>query len=318
MTNLYPLKLAPVAKSAIWGGQRLRRDWDKQSNLDAIAETWELTVRPNENNIIKNGPFEGENLQNVLKKWGNQAIGADFNNDRFPLLVKFIDAADRLSVQVHPDDDFAGTFEHDLGKTEMWYVVEADPGATILMGLIEGATKADFAAAATAGNPEPLLRCIQVQKGDCFFIPAGMPHAIGKGVLIAEIQQNCDLTYRVFDYNRRDKNGNLRELHVEKAMQVVRPFSEAEVNAIRYANGVADGTLVSCPYFTVKRADIADTWTATVEKDSFQSLLFLAGEGTVCANGHSVTFRKGDSIFLPAGMGSYTVSGSCEMLISTL
>ncbi|MBQ8358274.1 MAG: class I mannose-6-phosphate isomerase [Clostridia bacterium] len=317
--NLYPLKLTAVAKSAIWGGQRLRRDWSKQSDLPVIAETWELTVREKENNVIENGAFHGEKLADVLKNWGKSALGTRAEGKRFPLLVKFIDAADRLSVQVHPDDEFAAAAEHDLGKTEMWYIVEADEGAEILMGLVPGATAKDFAKATAAGDPEPVLRHVKVQKGDCFFIPAGMPHAIGKGILVAEIQQNCDLTYRVFDYNRRDKDGHLRELHIEKALQVTRPFTQAEVDAIRYARGRGDADLLAaCPYFTVRRAVIDGEHTDTATNESFVSLLFLSGDGFVEADGCRVPFAKGESIFLPAGMGDYHIVGKGEVLISTL
>ena len=319
MIDLYPLKLSPVAKSAIWGGQRLRHDWGKPSELAVVAETWELTVREKENNIVQNGAFSGKKLADVLRFWGNEVIGANATGDRFPLLVKFIDAADRLSVQVHPDDAFAAAFEQDMGKTEMWYIVDSDEGAELLMGLVPGATVADLADAVSKGDPEPLLQHIKVKKGDCFFIPAGMPHAIGKGILVAEIQQNCDLTYRLFDYNRRDKEGNLRELHIEKALRVVRPFSTEEAAAIRFAKGAGDAELlVACPYFSVRHKIFDTPIELPVSEDSFHSLLFLSGSGQVEANGHTVPFAKGDSIFLPAGIGTYRISGQGEALISTL
>ena len=319
MTELYPLKLSPVAKSAIWGGQRLKSEWRKPSDLDTVAETWELTVREKENNIVQNGAFLGKTLADVLRFWGNQAIGADHRSDRFPLLIKFIDAADRLSVQVHPDDSFAAANEGDLGKTEMWYIVDADEGASILWGLTDGATQSDFASAVKCGDPESLLRRVEVKKGDIFFIPAGMPHAIGKGILIAEIQQNCDLTYRVFDYNRRDKDGKLRELHVDKALQVVRPFTADEVDAIRFSRGrTAPDTIVNCPYFHVRHSELAGEFNEAVTDESFVSLLFLSGEGVVESGEHRIPFVKGDSFFLPAELGAYRITGTGEVLITTL
>ena len=318
MTHLYPMKLTPVAKTAIWGGERLRRDWSKPSDLPVVAETWELTVREKENNLIQNGAFRGEKLSDVIKKQGKSLLGTAVEGERFPLLIKFIDANDRLSVQVHPDDAFASAVEGDQGKTEMWYIVDADEGATILLGLVPGATVNDFANASASGDPEPVLRRVEVKKGDCFFIPAGMPHAIGKGILVAEIQQNCDLTYRIYDYNRRDKEGKLRELHVEKALQVTRPFTDAEVEQIRYARGKnEDNLLANCPYFAVKRVKITQKYTDLVTNEKFCALLFLSGEGEVTANGVSVPYKKGDSFFLPAGLGSYTVSGDGEVLITT-
>ncbi len=319
MTDLYPLKLSPVAKGAIWGGQRLRAEWHKPTDLDVVAETWELTVREKENNTVQNGAFAGKKLADVLRFWGNSVIGADHTAERFPLLVKFIDAADRLSVQVHPDDAFAAAVEQDLGKTEVWYVVEADEGASILWGLADGVQASDFAAAVATGSTEALLRRVEVKKGDIFFIPAGMPHAIGAGILIAEIQQNCDLTYRVFDYNRRDKEGRLRELHVEKALQVTKPFTAEEVDAVRFARGrTAPDMLVNCPYFSLRRAELDGSLTETAGADSFVSLLFLSDSGFVEAGTHRVPFEKGDSIFLPAGLGDYRIVGTGEVLITTL
>ena len=316
--KFYPLKLAHVAKAAIWGGERLRRDWGKQSDLPCVAETWELTVREKENNVVLNGEFEGQTLAAVLEQWGGRAIGLAHAGDRFPLLIKFIDANDRLSVQVHPDDAYAGAFENDLGKTEMWYVVEADEGAKLMMGLLPGVTTADFAAAIKAGDPEPLLCHVPVKPGDCFFIPAGMPHAIGKGILIAEIQQNCDLTYRVFDYNRRDKDGNLRELHVEKAVAVSRPFTPEEVERIRFAKGQNDTDLVACPYFTVENIPLNGMQKGHISAESFAHLLCLSGSGELEANGCKIPFAKGDSIFLPAGLGAYVLNGNATLLQSKL
>ena len=316
--KFYPLKLAHVAKAAIWGGERLRRNWGKQSDLPCVAETWELTVREKENNLVLNGEFEGQTLAAVLAQWGHDAIGTAHTGDRFPLLIKFIDANDRLSVQVHPDDAYASAFENDLGKTEMWYVVEADKGAELMMGLLPGVSTADFAAAIQAGDPEPLLCHVPVKSGDCFFIPAGMPHAIGKGILIAEIQQNCDLTYRVFDYNRRDKDGNLRELHVEKAVTVSRPFTPAEVDAIRFAKGDGRSALVACPYFTVENIPLNGMRKGQISSESFAHLLCLSGSGELETECCKLTFTKGDSIFLPAGLGHYTLNGSATLLQSTL
>ena len=319
MTDLYPLKLSPVAKSAIWGGERLKTEWHKPSDLDTVAETWELTVREKENNVVQNGTFAGKTLADVLRKWGKTAIGESYAAERFPLLVKFIDAADRLSVQVHPDDAYAAAVENDLGKTEVWYVVEANEGASILWGLADGATERDFAAAVAAGDTESLLRRVEVKKGDVYFIPAGMPHAIGAGILIAEIQQNCDLTYRVFDYNRRDKEGKLRELHIDKALQVTRPFTADEVDAVRFARGRGTSdVLVNCPYFSVRRLAVDGTCTETVGAESFVSLLVLSGEGAVETATCRVPFVRGDSLFLPAGLGDYHLEGACEILISTL
>ncbi len=316
--NYYPLKLSPVAKAAIWGGERLRRDWGKRSDLPVVAETWELTVRKKENNLVCNGKHAGKTLAEVLTLWGSSAIGTAHTGDRFPLLIKFIDANDRLSVQVHPDDAYAAAFENDLGKTEMWYVVEADEGSELMMGLLPGVTTAQFSAAIAAGDPEPLLCHVPVKAGDSFFIPAGMPHAIGKGILIAEVQQNCDLTYRVYDYNRKDKDGNPRELHVEKAAAVTRPFSAEEVDAICHAKGDKTRALVSCPYFTVRKIPLNGMQKCHISAESFGHVLCLDGKGEVEANDQKVNFKKGDSLFLAADIGSCTFNGNATLLFTTL
>ena len=313
MTHLYPMKLAAVAKTAIWGGERLRRDWQKPSDLPVVAETWELTVREKENNIIQNGAFCGKILADVLKNRGKSWIGTDHSGDRFPLLIKFIDANDRLSVQVHPDDEFAAKAEGDLGKTEMWYVVDADEGAGILWGLVPGATAEDFSKASAAGDPEPVLRRVEVKKGDCFFIPAGMPHAIGKGILIAEIQQNCDLTYRVYDYNRRDKDGNLRPLHVAKALEV---SCLQKSPALPVIGDGDDALLAECEYFAVRRLRFDGEGRITAGKESFVSLLVTEGEGSLCYDGGRLRFSKGDSVFIPAQDRIFSVEGKCEMILS--
>lgn len=314
----YPFLLSPVAKSAIWGGTRLRRDWGKTADLPNIAETWELSVRDTERCTVRNGNYEGQTLYKVLKTLGPRAVGAGFTGDRFPLLIKFIDASDRLSVQVHPDDAYAAATADGLGKTEVWHIVEAEEGAQILCGLRDGLTRADFVAAVERGDFLSPLAAHKVKAGETYFIPAGMPHAIGAGILVAEIQQNCDLTYRVYDYDRVGADGAKRPLHVKQALDVVRPFTAAEVDAIRFARGKGEGVLAACPYFTVRRIEVTVRARFNADSKSFHSLLVLAGTGTVTANGVEVAFTKGDSIFLPADSGNYTLEGGATLLLTTL
>ncbi len=318
MTHYYPFLLSPVSKSAIWGGERLRRDWGKTSDLASIAESWELSVRAEERCTVRNGAYAGQTLADVLAALGNGAIGTDHTGDRFPLLIKFIDASDRLSVQVHPDDAYAASTADGQGKTEIWHIVEAAEGAEILYGLREGVTRADFVAAVERGDFLSPLAAHRVKAGETYFIPAGMPHAIGAGILIAEIQQNCDLTFRVYDYDRVGADGTKRPLHVQQALDVVRPFTASEVDAIRFARGKDDGVLAACPYFTLRRIEVKQSARFNADAKSFHSLLVLAGTGTVTANGVEVPFTKGDSIFLPADSGDYTLTGRATLLLTTL
>ena len=295
----YPLKLSPVCKEIIWGGTKLKTEFGKVCDLDKVAESWELTARYDGMNTIVNGEYSGMTLADYL---GDKA-------EKFPLLIKLIDACDKLSIQVHPDDEYAQTNEGEFGKTEMWYIVDAEPGAQLVYGL-ENYNKDTFAAAAKEGTLEQYLHYVDVHPGDVFFIPAGCVHAIGAGILIAEIQQSSNVTYRVYDYNRRGKDGQLRPLHVEKALDVIIDYTDEQIDAIRYSDGYFDGALANCKYFRVERY-VGDI-TLNVTDDSFMHVLCLSGEGTI--GGQPIT--KGDSYFLPAGLGTVEVTGTAEIITS--
>ena len=316
----YPLKLSYIAKSAIWGGQTLVREWQKRGTGENIAETWELSVRPKEMAVIENGEACGMTLADWLESCGADAVSPDYRKgERFPLLVKLIDAAESLSVQVHPDDAYASRVERDSGKTEMWYIVAAEAGASIVYGLKEGVTREEFAAAVRGGRLSEVMNLQPVRAGECYFIPAGMLHAIGGGILIAEIQQNSDLTYRVWDYDRRQADGSLRALHTEKALDVVRPYTEAEVESIRYAKGrTEDGSLANSKYFKVARTVVHGSRSMEQGAESFASLLCIAGDGALIFEGRRYPIHRGDSYFIPAGLGAYAVEGELTLICSAL
>ena len=316
--ELYPFKLSYVTKSPIWGGRRLLDQWGKKSESQTIGESWELTVRANEKSVILNGAHAGKTLESVIEAYGGNLIATDFSERVFPLLVKLIDAGDVLSVQVHPDNDYAKRVENDRGKTEMWYIVEAEEGAELICGLKEGATEADFAKAVEAGDPLSALNRIPVHAGECYFIPSGMPHAIGKGILIAEIQQNCDLTYRVYDFDRRQADGSLRELHVEKALDVVRAFSDEEVEALRYARRsdtlVGGDILADCEYFRVEKLMVEGD-RQLPDSAVMRHVLCLEGEGSFLCHGEKYPISKGDSYYLPP-LRDLQVKGHFTALVS--
>lgn len=321
MTELYPYKLHGVTKSPIWGGTRLLKDWNKTSDEATIGESWELTVRKSEKSIVCNGALAGKTVEEVLTLDPCAIMGTTaMQNGEFPLLVKLLDAGDRLSVQVHPDDDYAARVENDRGKTEMWYIVEADEGAEIICGLADGVSAEDYANAVASGSPEAALKHQPVQPGETYFIPSGLPHAIGKGILIAEIQQNCDLTYRVYDYNRRDKNGNLRELHVEKALDVIRPFSNEEIERIRYANCTEkkdQHLLADCVYFRVERMELTEATRTIATNGYLCHLLCLGGTADLCGEGYIEQIQKGDSVLLPAALNQTEIHGTGTFLLTT-
>lgn len=322
MKRLYPLLLSGVTKSPIWGGTRLPREWNKCApNQETVGESWELTVRKKEMSTVQNGHLAGKTVGELMCNYPCDLMGETAATDgEFPLLIKFIDAADRLSVQVHPDDSYAAYVENDRGKTEMWYIVDADEDAEIICGLADGIDNAAFVSAFQKGELMSALKTQKVKAGETYFIPAGLPHAIGKGILIAEIQQNCDLTYRVYDYERRGADGSLRELHIEKACDVIRPFSNAEIDAIRYSRALPasrEVVLADCQYFRVEKAEITQNAHTLPQNGYLRHLLCIGGEGEILCDGTSYPFHRGDSILLPANLGDMTILGNTTVLIST-
>ena len=320
MEALYPLRLLGVTKSPIWGGTRLLNDWHKHSKQETVGESWELTVRRDEMCRVTNGALSEKTLGELIDTYGKALTGASYSSKEFPLLIKFIDAGDDLSVQVHPDDSYAARVENDRGKTEMWYIVEADTGAELVFGLADGVDSAAFAEAVARGKINDALYHQPVKAGETYFIPSGMAHAIGKGILIAEIQQNCDLTYRVYDYDRRQPDGSLRELHVEKALDVTRPFTDEEINAIRYAcsGGKAEheDVLADCEYFRVERLKVNGACTTVPNTGKMRHLLCLGGYGTLVCDSKTYPVVKGESWLLPACLGEVSVEGELLMLVS--
>ena len=298
MKKIY--KLEPAIKDNIWGGNKLR-EYGKNTDKDRIAESWELSFTNGGEAKI----YDGREMSEAFPKdtWGE----ACQKFHAFPVLTKFIDAKDNLSVQVHPSDAYALENEGQFGKTEMWYVVDAEEGAGLYMGLERECGKDEFAAAVADGSVESLLSFKKVRQGDVYFIPSGTIHAIGAGVVIFEIQQNSTLTYRLYDYMRRDKDGNLRELHVDKAMKVslLEPYKEAKFDT-------DDASVIGkCEYFETRKYQLNFTKKCfNVEKDSYLSITCVKGEGTI--EGEKIGL--GDTFFIPAGAGEITVDGNLEII----
>lgn len=322
MKKLYPLFLSGVTKSPIWGGTRLPREWNKPApDGTTVGESWELTVRQKEMSTVQNGNLAGVTVGELLRDCPDELMGKTAaTGSEFPLLIKFIDAADRLSVQVHPDDSYAARVENDRGKTEMWYIVDADEDAEIICGLTDSFDNAAFVSALEKGELMSALKVQKVKAGETYFIPTGLPHAIGKGILIAEIQQNCDLTYRVYDYDRRGADGSLRELHIDKACDVIRPFREAEIDAIRYSRGLPtsrERVLADCDYFRVEKLELCKKPQMLAHNGYLRHLLCVAGEGVIECDGTAYPFGRGDSILLPACLNAVSLTGIATVLIST-
>lgn len=314
------LKLSPVFKDYIWGGTRLRDEFKMNTDLDPVAEGWMLACHKDGMNTIDGGKYDRKTLQEVINIEGSvKTLGSNSEKfEYFPVLIKIIDAKDNLSIQVHPDDEYAKRVEHEFGKTEIWYVLDADEGAELIYGFKNKISKDDFRKAIENNTLPEVLNRVKVHKGDLFFIEAGTVHAIGKGTLIAEIQQNSNSTYRVYDYGRLGKDGKPRELHIDKAVDVTvteppkygtKPQGEPE-----NISGGKKQLLTSCDLFTVYRYDCESEIELNADSDSFNHLLIIDGSGNIDGR----EFKKGDSFFVPAGFGKYKVEGNAEIIFTKI
>lgn len=292
-------KLYPECKDYVWGGRKLRDKYGKKTECDPCAESWDLSFHKDGLTRLSSGETLKDSV--TAAELGKKASAFD----DFPLLIKFIDAKADLSVQVHPSDEYALANENSYGKTEMWYIVEAEEGAGIYLGFKENVTRDEVRAAIKEKRLVSLLNFFPVKEGEAYFIPSGTVHAIGHGTLIAEIQQNSNLTYRVYDYGRRDKFGNERELHVEKALAVM-SFSKYEPTRFE------DGILGKCEYFTAKRYTVRGVCEFFADEDSFNSIVCTKGEGEI----DGIKLSAGDSFFIPAGYGKYNILGDCEIILT--
>ena len=314
------LRLQPAGKDYLWGGTRLREEYGKKIEMTPLAETWECSVHPDGPSIVMNGEFRGKTLAEVLKQH-SEWMGTKVRRGEFPILTKFIDAKRDLSVQVHPDDAYAMKHEHQNGKTEMWYVIDADEGANLIYGFQHKVTEKILVNAINKGILDKHLQKVNVHKDDVFYVPSGTVHGIGAGLLIAEIQESSNVTYRVYDYDRVDKNGKKRELHFDKAVQVMDMNAATEVRQkpriIKHYPGCSRELLCRCKYFEVERIQVTKAFSFSVKEESFQVLMCLDGEGqieTMDENLKPVRFMKGRTMFLPAGLGRCLVVGEATVL----
>ena len=283
------LKLKPAYKNYIWGGDKLKKNFNKNCGYDKIAESWELSCHNDGLSIVNDSKYGTISLSEYIEKEGKNILGKNCERfEYFPILIKLIDAEKPLSVQVHPDDEYALKNENQYGKTEMWYII-------------------DFEKAINEGTLEDILNKVYVKKGDIFFIKSGTIHAIGKGITIAEIQQNSNVTYRVYDYNRKDSEGKTRQLHIKQAVDVTNlDFTGESYNFKNH---------VSCDIFDVDILDLCDNENSfNADENSFHSIIVVEGEGEIISDNNKLSVKKGDSIFIPAGMGKYTVKGSMKFI----
>lgn len=319
------MKMKPVFKEYIWGGTGFYDVFGMDTGTDTASEAWMVSTNPNGKSIIANGEFEGKTIDEAYEVLGEKLLG-DYVKEKyggkFPVLVKFLDCADKLSVQVHPDDKYASENENgSFGKTEMWYILDAKPGAKLIYGFNRDVTKEEFKSALENGDLEGILNYVDVNKGDVFYIQSGTLHALLDGLLVAEIQQNSDTTYRVFDHNRVDKNGNARELHIEKSLDVTNLSSSKgseriELNTVKEGKGNYKTPLVKCGYFNTEKHKIKEKTGFVSTKKSFDIIIITEGRARMFYDGGSLAVKAGDCVLVPAYMGKYTVEGNCEFLKS--
>ena len=311
-------KLKPYCTKAIWGGKKLNIKYGKK-DFEDVAESWELSGYAGKESTVAFGDNIGKTITELVKQYGvSEFLGTKaVSYSKFPLLIKFIDAAQPLSIQVHPSDENAKMLGADGGKTEMWIICDCDDDAFLYFGVKEKISAEKFAQSIIDGSITEYLNKIPVKKGDTFFISAGTIHAIGAGITICEIQQTSDTTYRLYDYKRKDKDGNERELHIEKGKIAsnLEPISDFYEKGVNLGNELQ---LVSCPFFTVSRIEVDQSNKTTVDSTSFAALTVTDGNGIITNGTCSLTVGMGDTVFVPANSGTVSFSGKMTVIKSTL
>ena len=312
-----PFLLKPAIKDYIWGGTKLREEFGRKSSKERLAESWELSCHPDGESIIASGEYMGMKLSEFIRLHP-EAVGRDFSSDdKFPILVKLIDAKDDLSIQVHPDNEYAAVHENDSGKTEMWYIIEADEGAELVYGFREELTKEQFRNAVENNTIMDKVKRVAVKAGDVFLIQPGTLHAIGKGILLAEIQQSSNVTYRVYDYGRLGIDGKPRELHIEKALDVTNTQPSETYQGFEpfSTHGHIVHHLAKCQYFHVIKFDIFSELQGI---NGFAHALFIGGNGCVECDEGCIQVSKGSSVFIPHGVKNCKITGKCSVIITTV
>ncbi len=303
------LKLKPAYKDYIWGGRRLVDEFGIESDKN-VAEAWILSAHPDGVSIIDGGNLDGKTFDEFLKLGGNNVLGTNCQNLRgFPIMIKFIDARENLSVQVHPNDDYAAAHENQLGKTEMWYVLDSDETALLYCGFKKKISRDEFIARIKDNSLLEVLNAIPAKRGNVLFIPAGTVHIIGKGVLLAEVQQNSNVSYRIYDYGRN------RQLHIAQALDVIN-FNPPDNRGENYPH------VAACDYFVVDKltldGKILSQAQGTLDGSTFLSVVILGGNGTIASGDAAFSFGKGDSFFVTADAGDWRICGSCDALLTTI
>lgn len=308
---LYPIKFNPILKERIWGGNKLKTLFNKQSDIENVGESWELSDVEGDTSVVSNGELKGTSLKDLLNVYGEELVGkkvyGQFGN-KFPLLIKFIDAREDLSIQLHPNDALAKERHNSFGKTEMWYVMQAEKEARLIVDFKPGVTIDSYLEHLENKKLPEILNSESVGKGDTYFIEVGRVHAIGAGVLLAEIQQTSDITYRIYDWDRVDAQGNSRELHTELAIDAIDFNMDRDFKVEYSTEENVTNTMVTCPYFTTGYLPITKSIIKTNTHDSFLIYMCVSGRVAFEANGVTTHANTGETVLIPASVKAITIS----------
>ena len=317
MIKKEPISFHPYLKTVIWGGNKICRYKGITQTEPNIGESWEISEVPGYESIVSEGEYKGWNLTQLIREFGEELLGKrvmEKYKGNFPLLVKIIDANDNLSVQVHPNDKLAKERHNCLGKTEMWYIIDSENDAKIFSGLNRPLAPQDYIEHIKKGDFDSLLKVHDSRSGDVFFLPAGRVHAIGAGNLLAEIQESSDITYRIYDYNRKDANGNTRELHTELAKDAIDFTYQENYKNPPLPEDNENCHLVSCEHFTTKRLKISGEMKLNLDYDSFTVLMCVKGMADLDYQNGNFQIKEGHSVLLPAVMNELTIKGKATIL----
>lgn len=312
----YPLQFEPILKERIWGGQKLKTLYNKPITSKITGESWELSDVEGDVSIIANGRLKGKSLAEAIENSPDALLGTEVHKrfgKKFPLLFKFLDAREDLSIQVHPNDELAKARHNSFGKTEMWYVMQADPDAHIIIGFENDSNPEQYLKSLKDKTILGLLHTVNAHQGDVFFIETGTVHGIGAGLVIAEIQQTSDITYRIYDYDRKDANGNTRELHVDLALEAINyhktDTQKQYTKHVNQSNGMVD-----CPYFTTNFIPLDGESVVRKDGNSFTVYMCVGGDFEIRANGEKYKYKTGDTVLIPGGLKELVLHGKASLL----
>ena len=315
-TKFYPLQFEPILKERIWGGEKLKTLLHKPITSKITGESWELSTVEGDVSVLVNGEWEGKLLTDIINEYPNEILGTEVYarfGKQFPLLFKYLDAREDLSVQVHPNDALAKKRHNSFGKTEMWYIMQADDNARIIVGFKEKSNVNDYLENQKNKTLLDILDDVRVKSGDVFFLETGTVHAIGAGLVVAEIQQTSDITYRLYDFDRVDANGNTRELHIDLALEAIN-YNEEETKKEYSKNVNESNTVVNCPYFTTNFIPLDGVITVSKSGKTFTVYMCVEGTFEIEFNNSKLHYKKGDTVLIPAAMNAFVLQGKASIL----